>query len=307
MPDDNSIIELGLSVSIEGSENEDVKALINGLKAIGDSITVSGGTDEEAQEGINKLRKGQNKIVSVTEEELDKAKREIGDNIQTPTDLLLSNQKLMLRDLRSISTSLLTISSEQMGMVHQLELGEALMNGEGEFPAVRANQWDAVLARGGEKGDDAQEMFEETVKEGWAHMIELHRRGDTKLAEDLIPILTSLMKSDWTITDYDKLILEVWTDGSVKPKESMAYAAQILMKSVNVFLVPEVEEIELGEKATKEKESEEIKDMLIEDLKVGDHNRRDVRIVNYLVRIKGVEAIVAAKKHLVIFVLIIGA
>jgi DNA-directed RNA polymerase subunit alpha len=37
-------------------------------------------------------------------------------------------------------------------------------------------------------------------------------------------------------TDYDKLILEVWTDGSVKPEDAVAYAAKILKDQVQVFI-----------------------------------------------------------------------
>jgi DNA-directed RNA polymerase subunit alpha len=37
-------------------------------------------------------------------------------------------------------------------------------------------------------------------------------------------------------TDYDKLILEVWTDGSVKPQDAVAYAAKILKDQVQVFI-----------------------------------------------------------------------
>jgi len=38
------------------------------------------------------------------------------------------------------------------------------------------------------------------------------------------------------ITDYDKLTLEVWTDGSVKPEDSIAYSAKILKEQLNVFI-----------------------------------------------------------------------
>ncbi|MBK8574385.1 MAG: DNA-directed RNA polymerase subunit alpha [Elusimicrobia bacterium] len=38
------------------------------------------------------------------------------------------------------------------------------------------------------------------------------------------------------VTDYDKLILEVWTDGSVSPTEAVARASEILRSSVHVFL-----------------------------------------------------------------------
>lgn len=39
------------------------------------------------------------------------------------------------------------------------------------------------------------------------------------------------------ITDYDRLVLEIWTDGSIAPLDAMAYAAKILKDSVSVFIV----------------------------------------------------------------------
>ena len=38
------------------------------------------------------------------------------------------------------------------------------------------------------------------------------------------------------MTDYDKLTLEVWTDGSVKPQDSVAYAAKILKDQLTIFI-----------------------------------------------------------------------
>ena len=38
------------------------------------------------------------------------------------------------------------------------------------------------------------------------------------------------------VTDYDKLILEVWTDGSISPADAVARASEILRSSVHVFL-----------------------------------------------------------------------
>jgi DNA-directed RNA polymerase subunit alpha len=37
-------------------------------------------------------------------------------------------------------------------------------------------------------------------------------------------------------TDYDKLTLEVWTDGSVLPEDAVAYAAKILKEQVSIFI-----------------------------------------------------------------------
>jgi DNA-directed RNA polymerase subunit alpha len=47
------------------------------------------------------------------------------------------------------------------------------------------------------------------------------------------------------ITDYDRLILEIWTNGSIDPKEALIEAANILQKHLDMFLdmeVPPVEE-----------------------------------------------------------------
>lgn len=37
-------------------------------------------------------------------------------------------------------------------------------------------------------------------------------------------------------TDYDRLILEVWTDGSVKPDDAVAYSAKILKEQLSIFI-----------------------------------------------------------------------
>ncbi len=44
--------------------------------------------------------------------------------------------------------------------------------------------------------------------------------------------------------DYEKLILEVWTDGSLTPDDALNYAGQILRDHVNLFISFEVEEEE---------------------------------------------------------------
>lgn len=38
------------------------------------------------------------------------------------------------------------------------------------------------------------------------------------------------------VTDYDKLTLEVWTDGSVVPADAIAYAAKIVKEQVTIFI-----------------------------------------------------------------------
>jgi DNA-directed RNA polymerase subunit alpha len=47
-------------------------------------------------------------------------------------------------------------------------------------------------------------------------------------------------------TDYDKLVLEVWTDGSIRPDDAVAHASKLLKDHLSIFIhLPEEEEEEL--------------------------------------------------------------
>lgn len=53
------------------------------------------------------------------------------------------------------------------------------------------------------------------------------------------------------VTDYNKLTLEVWTDGSVRPEDAVAYAAKILKEQLSIFInFEEKEEPREAEQAT---------------------------------------------------------
>jgi DNA-directed RNA polymerase subunit alpha len=56
-------------------------------------------------------------------------------------------------------------------------------------------------------------------------------------------------------TDYDKLTLEVWTNGTISPADAIAHAAKILKDQLNIFInfeeEPEVEEKEVDEEEEK--------------------------------------------------------
>jgi DNA-directed RNA polymerase subunit alpha len=44
-------------------------------------------------------------------------------------------------------------------------------------------------------------------------------------------------------TDFDKLVLEVWTDGSLRPDDAVAHAAKLLKDHLSIFIhLPEEEE-----------------------------------------------------------------
>ncbi len=57
-------------------------------------------------------------------------------------------------------------------------------------------------------------------------------------------VFSPIKKVNYTITharvgqivDYDRLIMEVWTDGSVHPEDALAYAAKILKDQLDIFI-----------------------------------------------------------------------
>ena len=58
-------------------------------------------------------------------------------------------------------------------------------------------------------------------------------------------------------TDYDKLTLEVWTDGSILPEDAVAYAGKIMKEQMNIFInfdedIPVSKEIRSEEKEPSE-------------------------------------------------------
>jgi DNA-directed RNA polymerase subunit alpha len=55
------------------------------------------------------------------------------------------------------------------------------------------------------------------------------------------------------ITDYDKLTLEIWTDGSINPEDAVAYAAKILQTQLKLFINFEDEIEDITERVSGEK------------------------------------------------------
>jgi DNA-directed RNA polymerase subunit alpha len=63
------------------------------------------------------------------------------------------------------------------------------------------------------------------------------------------------------MTDYDKLILEVWTDGSVTPDDAISYAAKIMKDQLSIFINFD-ESAEVLEEAEVEEEKEKTNENL---------------------------------------------
>ena len=118
---------------------------------------------------------------------------------------------------------------------------------------------------------DANVEMEMVVRLGRGY-VPADRNRDEKAPVGTIPIdsiFTPITKVNFAvtnarvaqITDYDKLTLEIWTDGSVKPDDALAYAAKIVKEQLTIFINFD-EEAEEVEAAAPEEELEKINENL---------------------------------------------
>ena len=82
------------------------------------------------------------------------------------------------------------------------------------------------------------------------------------------------------VTDYDKLIMEVWTDGSILPEEAVSRAAKILREQASIFI--NFEEREEEEKEEENNEAEKKKKIRENLLRNVDELELSVRSANCL-------------------------
>jgi len=80
-------------------------------------------------------------------------------------------------------------------------------------------------------------------------------------------------------TDYDKLTLEVWTDGSIQPADAVAYAAKILKEQVTIFINFDEDAIPQPEKVSEEDQKPQFNENLYRSV---DELELSVRSANCL-------------------------
>jgi DNA-directed RNA polymerase subunit alpha len=135
---------------------------------------------------------------------------------------------------------------------------------------------------------DANLEMEMVVKMGRGY-VPADRNRDEKSPVGTIPIdsiFSPIHKVNFTvtnarvgqITDYDKLTLEIWTDGSVKPDDAVAYAAKILKEQLTIFINFD-EESEPSEEAEPLEEREKFNENLYRSV---DELELSVRSANCL-------------------------
>ena len=127
-------------------------------------------------------------------------------------------------------------------------------------------------------GKDAKLYMEITIDRGRGYVSAERNKKQVNLPVDVIAvdsIYTPVLKVNYTVedtrlgqvTDYDKLTMEVWTDGTISAKEALSQAANLLNEHLKLF-IDLSEESRLAEVLVEkdEKGKEKILEMTIEDL-----------------------------------------
>ncbi|MCQ2459352.1 MAG: DNA-directed RNA polymerase subunit alpha [Ruminococcus sp.] len=127
-------------------------------------------------------------------------------------------------------------------------------------------------------GKDAKLYMEITIDRGRGYVSAERNKKQTNFPVDVIAvdsIYTPVLKVNYTVdnarvgqvTDYDKLTMEVWTDGTISAKEALSQAANLLNEHLKLF-IDLSEEAGLAEVLVEkdEKGKEKILEMTIEDL-----------------------------------------
>jgi DNA-directed RNA polymerase subunit alpha len=207
------------------------------------------------------------------------------------TDIVLNVKNLVVR-LRGDEPKTMKFSVSKAGTVTAADIVAD--------PAIEVVGKDAVIAT---LTEDKEFGLEMVVENGRGYMPASERiaamdRFDQEIGVILVDaVFSPVTRVRYTTedtrvgqrTNYDKLILEIWTDGTVSPEMALVEAAKILRKHINPF----VKYFEFGEETVaeellvEEEVAEEIDEELAEKLKMAIQELElSVRAYNCLEAIK---------------------
>ena len=175
----------------------------------------------------------------------------IGDVVEDVTDIILNLKEVVFKS-QTAKTYQVRIDKEGPGPVYAKDVlvtdGLTVLNP------------DHLIATLDKKGPLAMEL---TVNVGRGY-VPAEKNKTATMPIGTIPIdalFSPVRKVNYTVTnarvgqvtDYDKLTLEVWTNGAVKPQDAVAYAAKILKEQLTIFInFEETEETSYVSGATEE-------------------------------------------------------
>lgn len=149
------------------------------------------------------------------------------------TEIILNLKNVDLR-MHTYEPQTVTLSAQGSGEVKASDITTTHM-----VEVVNGEQHIATL------GDDAQLEMELTVKMGSGY--EPVSRRETEKSIGLIHVdafFSPVKKVNYAVTnarvgqrtDYQKLTIEIWTNGTILPEDALAYSAKIIKQQLSVFI-----------------------------------------------------------------------
>ena len=174
------------------------------------------------------------------------------------TDIILNLKQISLRMLAE-DVEIVTINAAGKGIVTAGDIDT-----RGKVEIINPELHIATL------GKDAKLNIEMEV--GWGRgYVFSERNKDEEQPIGTIPldtIFSPIEKVNFTVAnarvgqqaDYDRLTMEVWTNGSISPQDAVAFAAKVLQDQLSIFInfEDEVDEVETAEKETLAEKNENI-------------------------------------------------
>ena len=155
--------------------------------------------------------------------------------LEDVTDVVLNLKEVRLR-LHALGPKTIIISRQGPGEVTAGDLSSLDQTVE----VLNPEHHIATLA------EDGSLDLEATVETGKGFVLaERNKKEDQPIGTIAIDsIFSPVRKVNYTVTnarvgrqtDYDRLVLEVWTDGAIGPADALAFAAKILKEQLSIFI-----------------------------------------------------------------------
>jgi DNA-directed RNA polymerase subunit alpha len=157
----------------------------------------------------------------------------IPDVLEDVTDIILNLKEVRFRQYNS-EPQVLRIHKKGPGVVTAADI-----QSNDKIDVLNLNQHIATL------GANATFTAEIIVSYGRGYVSAEQRDGDLPVGFIGVDSIHSpIRKVNYSVanarvgqrTDYDSLVLEVWTDGSLKPEEAVALASKIMKEQIQIFM-----------------------------------------------------------------------
>jgi DNA-directed RNA polymerase subunit alpha len=180
-------------------------------------------------------------------------------------DLLLNLKEVTFRfsDNKPSATIKLSVRGARQITANDLELADGV-------EIVNKDQYIGSLS-----GDNAKLDIEMTVEKGYGYSLAEERKSNTLGVITTDAVFTPVRRVNYNVvatrvgrqTNLDKLILKIWTNGTIAPREALNQASKILASYFSQIYEPKKSDAEAAENKTKTSSlPEEVLKMTIDEL-----------------------------------------